>query len=151
MWSELFFIKVWLHRFITGAVSAGKFYPMINYLPNMPRRCIETWTYSSTIFCLSTIWKWVVSFTHRPLYARGKACGTHWIGGCKSPRAALKLWSWGKSLSLAANRTPAVQPLARRCINRAIEAHYITAVEEYTSEHSVTMASWQNTKKNLSI
>jgi hypothetical protein len=31
------------------------------------------WMYSSTFFDLGTSWRWVVSFTSRPLYSRGKS------------------------------------------------------------------------------
>jgi hypothetical protein len=38
---------------------------------------------------LGTSWRWVVSFTLRLLYFRGKTRGTHWIGGWVDPRAFL--------------------------------------------------------------
>jgi hypothetical protein len=38
---------------------------------------------------LGTSWRWVVSFTPRPLYPRGKSTGTHWIGGSINPRDGL--------------------------------------------------------------
>jgi hypothetical protein len=38
---------------------------------------------------LCTSQRWVVSFTPQPLYPRGKAPGTHWIGGWVGPRAGL--------------------------------------------------------------
>jgi hypothetical protein len=41
------------------------------------------------ILDLSTRWRWVVSFTPRPLYPRGREPGTHWIGGWVGPRAVL--------------------------------------------------------------
>jgi hypothetical protein len=38
---------------------------------------------------LGTSWRWVVSFTPRPLYPRERAPGTHWIRGWVNPRAGL--------------------------------------------------------------
>jgi hypothetical protein len=38
---------------------------------------------------LGTSWRWVVSFTSRPLYPRGKAPGTHSIGSWVDPRAGV--------------------------------------------------------------
>jgi hypothetical protein len=40
-------------------------------------------------FDLSTNWRWVVSFTSRPLYPRERAPGTNYIGGWVDPRAGL--------------------------------------------------------------
>jgi hypothetical protein len=40
-------------------------------------------------FDLGTSWRWVVSFTPRPLYPRGKSPGTHWMGCWVDPRAGL--------------------------------------------------------------
>jgi hypothetical protein len=37
----------------------------------MPRRHMEEWRYSSTILGFGTGWRWVVSFTPRPLYPQG--------------------------------------------------------------------------------
>jgi hypothetical protein len=39
------------------------------------------WKYSSIILDLGSGWEWVVSFTHLPLYLRGRALSTHCIGG----------------------------------------------------------------------
>jgi hypothetical protein len=38
---------------------------------------------------LGTSWRWVVSFTHLPLYTRERTPGTHWIGGRVDIRADL--------------------------------------------------------------
>jgi hypothetical protein len=46
---------------------------------------------------LGTAWRWVVSFTLRPLYSRGKSPGTHRIGGWVDPRAGLddmEMWKF---------------------------------------------------------
>jgi hypothetical protein len=42
------------------------------------------------IFDLGTSLRWVVSFTHRPLYSQGTAHCIHWIGGWVGPRAVVK-------------------------------------------------------------
>jgi hypothetical protein len=41
------------------------------------------------ILDLGTSWRWVVSFTTRPRYLRGKRLCTHWIWSCVGPRARL--------------------------------------------------------------
>jgi len=35
-------------------------------------------------------WRYVVSFTPRPLYSGERATGTHWIEGCVVPRTGLE-------------------------------------------------------------
>jgi hypothetical protein len=61
------------------------------------------------ILDIGTSLKRVVSFTPRPLYARGNIQPrTHWIGGWVSPRAGLDTGK-RKSLALAENRTPTIQ------------------------------------------
>jgi hypothetical protein len=39
----------------------------------MPWRHMGEWRYSSTILCLSSRWRWVISFTPQPLYPRGES------------------------------------------------------------------------------
>jgi hypothetical protein len=38
---------------------------------------------------LGNSWRWVVSFTPLTLYLRGRATGTHWIGGWMDPRTGV--------------------------------------------------------------
>jgi hypothetical protein len=38
---------------------------------------------------LGTSWRWVVTFTARPLYTQKRAPGTHWIWGWVDPRTGL--------------------------------------------------------------
>jgi hypothetical protein len=45
--------------------------------------------YFHSFFELGTRWRWVVSFTPRPLYTQGRAPGTLWIGGWVGPRVGL--------------------------------------------------------------
>jgi hypothetical protein len=47
------------------------------------------WRYSSIMFDLSVRWMYVVSFTPRWLYSRGKSPGAHWIRGWVDTRAGL--------------------------------------------------------------
>jgi hypothetical protein len=54
--------------------------PVLNYLSITPWRHMGEWRYCSTILDLGTRWRWVVSFTPRPLYPRGESTGTYWIG-----------------------------------------------------------------------
>jgi hypothetical protein len=54
-----------------------------------PSRRMGEWSYSSTILDLSTRWRWVVSFTPRPLCPREVTTGTHWIGGWVGPKVRL--------------------------------------------------------------
>jgi hypothetical protein len=57
---------------------------------------------------LGTRWRWVVSFTSRPLYPREKTPppGTHWIGGWMDPRAGLDDLKKRKFLTLSGLGTP---------------------------------------------
>jgi hypothetical protein len=47
------------------------------------------WSIAPWVLDLGTRWRWVVSFTLRPLYPRKRAPRTHWIGGRVGPRAGL--------------------------------------------------------------
>jgi hypothetical protein len=60
------------------------------------------WRYSSTILNLDAEWRWVISFTPRPLYLRGKCRGTHWIEGW------MDLWRCGVQKNLLS--LPGVEP-----------------------------------------
>jgi len=51
----------------------------------------------------------VVSLTPRPLYARGRAPGTHWIGGWVGPRAGLDAIANRKIPAPPGNVTPDVE------------------------------------------
>jgi hypothetical protein len=72
------------------------------------------WRYSFTILYLGTGWKRVVSFTPRPLYARGKIppyALDRRLGGTHNQSG---FYGEEKNLVLAENRTPTVQPVDRR-------------------------------------
>jgi hypothetical protein len=78
------------------------------------------WRYSSTILVLGNKCRWVVSFTPRPLYLRGK-----------SPRFPLYRRLGGPQSSAgycgdspAGNRIPAVQSVASQYTDWAIPAHW---------------------------
>jgi hypothetical protein len=69
------------------------------------------------LFDLGTRWRWVVSFTPRPLYPRERTPVTHWIGGWASPRTVLDAVVKRKIPSSRREsnpRTPIVQPVAQR-------------------------------------
>jgi hypothetical protein len=53
-------------------------------------------------FDLGTRWRWVVSFTPRPLYSRERAPGTHFIGGWAGP----KIYSTSLHNVFSAGRNP---------------------------------------------
>jgi hypothetical protein len=57
---------------------------------------------------LGTSWRWVVSFTPRPLYPRGKSHSTHWIGGWVGPRAGLDDVEKRKFLTLSGRQLRSV-------------------------------------------
>jgi hypothetical protein len=67
----------------------------------MPWRRMGEWRYSSTILDLGTRWRWVVSYTPRPLYPEEILPGTHWIGGWVGPRAGLDVVEKRKILALS--------------------------------------------------
>jgi hypothetical protein len=66
---------------------------------------------------LGTRWRWAVSFTPWSLYPRGRAPGTHWIGGWVDPRAELDDVEKKKFLTL-----PGLQPVTSRYTDWAIPA-----------------------------
>jgi hypothetical protein len=66
---------------------------------------------------LGISWRWVVSFTLRPLYPWERATGTHWIGGWMGPRAGLD------DVDRDSNPDPSiVWPIASRYTDYAIPA-----------------------------
>jgi hypothetical protein len=82
------------------------------------------WRYSSIIFDLDTRWKWVVSFTPRPLYLRWRSPRNAFdrrLGGLqkRSGRCGIE-----ENIVSAGNRTPAAQPVARRFTDWVIPAHF---------------------------
>jgi hypothetical protein len=70
---------------------------------------MEEWKYSSTILDRGTRWRWVVSLTPQPLYPRYPL--DRRLGG---PQSWPGRYAEEKNLAPAGNRTPAVQPVARR-------------------------------------
>jgi hypothetical protein len=54
-----------------------------------------------------------------------RAPGTHWVEAWVGPRAGLEAMDKRKSLTSARNRIPAVQPIARRYTDRAIQSKEI--------------------------
>jgi hypothetical protein len=68
----------------------GKVLPVLffnlapHYEAYWERRCV-----GPRILDFGTRWRWVVSFTPRPIYPRERTPGTHWIGVWVGPRAGL--------------------------------------------------------------
>jgi hypothetical protein len=84
---------------------------VLNKLSTTPWRCIREWRYSSIVLDLGTRWRWVVSFTPRPLHPRGKSslCPLHRrLGAAQSLSEG---YGDEKNLASTGNRTPAVQPV----------------------------------------
>jgi hypothetical protein len=73
------------------------------------------WSYSSTILDLGSRWRWVVSFTPRPIYLRGNSFQYSLNRRILGPRSAMDAVEKIKSLAPVGNRTLAVQPIVRRC------------------------------------
>jgi hypothetical protein len=85
----------------------------------------EVEVYLHSFFELGTRWRWVVNFTPRLLYPRGRGPGTHWIGGWVGPRAVLDAVVKRKIPSPRREsnpRTPIVQPVAQRYTDWALTA-----------------------------
>jgi hypothetical protein len=59
---------------------------------------------------------------HARFIPEKSAPGTYWIGGWVDTETVWKLWNKEKSLVLAGNRTPTVQPAAYLYIECAIQA-----------------------------
>jgi hypothetical protein len=80
------------------------------------------------ILDLGIRWRWVVSFTPRPLYPKERAPGAHWIGGWVGPRAVLNAVVKRKIPSPRRESnptTPIVQSVAQRYTDWAITAVYL--------------------------
>jgi hypothetical protein len=70
-------------------LNKGKYVPMLNLAP----RHGDVWGSGGIaphILNLGARWRWVVSFTHQPLYSLWKTPGIHWRGGWVVPKASLE-------------------------------------------------------------
>jgi hypothetical protein len=85
----------------------------------MPLRRMGEWRYGSTTD-LGTKCRWLVSFTPRPLYPRGKSPGTHWIGILVYPTVGLNVMELRNNSYPCTESTPAVQTAAHCYMNCAI-------------------------------
>jgi hypothetical protein len=65
----------------------------------------EEWMYSATILVLGTRWRWVVSFTPRPLYSRGKSPRYPLDRRLDGPQSRYGRCGGEKFLDLTENRT----------------------------------------------
>jgi hypothetical protein len=66
---------------------------------------------------LGTSWRWMVGFNPRPLYPRGKASVTHWMGGSVDPRAGPDDVEKRKFLTLPGLE---LRPLGRPACNQSL-------------------------------
>jgi hypothetical protein len=98
MVSIFLMIRVILIPYISNLLGKGKFVPLLNYLSTMPWRRMGEWKYSATILDLSTGWRWVVSFTYRPLYPRGKNPRCPLDRRLGGPQSRSGLWGEEKNL-----------------------------------------------------
>jgi hypothetical protein len=71
--------------------------------------------YSSIILDHDTRRKWVVSFTHRPLYTRGNSPQYLLVRRPNGSHIQSGRVGEDKNLDPAGNRTAAAHPVARRC------------------------------------
>jgi hypothetical protein len=120
------------------------------------------WRYIFTILDLGTRWRWVLSFTPRPLYTRGKNLrGTLWIRGWVDHRAGLDAVEERKILPLR-NRTPVVPSVVCRYTDWAIptpavsiqtlitESLFEASTEKYKDVcYTVTVTDSQHRRENL--
>jgi hypothetical protein len=84
---------------------------------------------------LGTSWRWVVSFTSRPLYPRERDPGTHFIGGSVDPRAGLDdVWKRRFLLLPGLELQPLGRPSCSRSLyrlrypgswSRCIDSHFL--------------------------
>jgi hypothetical protein len=75
---------------------AMKTYPLLNKA-TWNEDVFGEWRISVNILNFGTTWRWVISFTLRPPYARGKSPRTRWIGGWVDIRARLDVVTTKKS------------------------------------------------------
>jgi hypothetical protein len=93
-----------------------------------------------SFFDLGTRWRWVVSFTPRPLYHHGKAPDTHWIGGWVGPRSSLDTCRREKFPSTAGIRTPIIRSSSPQSV--AIPTELSLLFSLYVS--ILKMKNWNN-------
>jgi hypothetical protein len=86
-------------------------------------RPIREWKYSSVIIDLGTRWRWVVSFTPRPLYPWGNSPTCPLYRRLDGPQNRSGSYEEEKNLAPAGNRTPTLQIVARRYTDWDIQFH----------------------------
>jgi hypothetical protein len=89
------------------------------------------WTYSSTIFDVSTRWRWVVSFVPLLLHLRGNSPRYPLDRRLVGPQNRSGLCEEEKNLVCDRNRSLAIQPLVHHYTDWAILAVITTEVWEY--------------------
>jgi hypothetical protein len=83
---------------------------------------MEEWIYISTILDLCTRWRWLLSFTPRPFYPRGKNDLYPLDRRLTGPESLSGRCEKEKNFVPTGNRTPVVQPVTRRYTDWAIPA-----------------------------
>jgi hypothetical protein len=105
------------------------------------------WRYRTTILDLGTRWRWMVSFTPLPFYTQGRSptyplCRR--LGGSQSQSG--HCGEEKKSLALAGNQTPAIQPKAHHSTDWAIPDYFrllYFLILFIDTIRSIAVASWE--------
>jgi hypothetical protein len=127
-WSTLWFLRnsPFLDLLISHPLKTrrrwinSKFVPVLNWLSTMPWRRMGECIYIDLCFLdIGNRWRWVVSFTSRPLYHRGNRPRYPFDMRLDDPRTSLEAVEKRKIFLLDGIRTPVVQPVARRYIDWA--------------------------------
>jgi hypothetical protein len=85
----------------------GRVTTVLNSLSTTPWRYMRDQRYNYIILKLGTRWRWVVSFTHRPLYPSGKYSPVTVVKRAGwAPDPVWTLWRRAKFLSFVRNETP---------------------------------------------
>jgi hypothetical protein len=94
--------------------TIGKIVPVLHQVSTMPWRHMGRWRHGSIIVDLDTNWSWVVSYTPRPLYLRGKWPRYPLDRRLDGPQNRPGRCGEEKNLALPKNQTRVLQPVALR-------------------------------------
>jgi hypothetical protein len=90
---------------------------------------MEELRYSSTIFGRSARWRWVVSFSPRPLYCQGKSPRYPLDRRLGGPQSRSERNGEEKEVASAGIRIPVVYPVARRYTDWAVPPAVFAVLE----------------------